>query len=68
MRLVQILAVVVTTAVVSVVYAQSEPATRMPRPQELGPGTVAAMIKVIDGLTLENSSQPINFDGSVLPW
>ena len=27
-----------------------------------------AMIKVIDGLTLENSSQPINFDGSVLPW
>jgi len=26
------------------------------------------MVKVIDGLTLENSSQPINFDGSVLPW
>ena len=30
--------------------------------------SVAAMIEVIDGLTLENSSQPINFDGSVLPW
>ena len=30
--------------------------------------SVAAMIKVIDGLTLENNSQPINFDGSVLPW
>ena len=40
MRLVQILAVVVTTAVVSVVDAQPDPATRMPRPQELGPGTV----------------------------
>jgi NAD(P)-dependent dehydrogenase (short-subunit alcohol dehydrogenase family) len=30
--------------------------------------SVAAMIKVIDGLTLENSAQPINFDGNVLPW
>jgi NAD(P)-dependent dehydrogenase (short-subunit alcohol dehydrogenase family) len=30
--------------------------------------SVAAMIKVIDGLTLENSTQPINFDGGVLPW
>jgi NAD(P)-dependent dehydrogenase (short-subunit alcohol dehydrogenase family) len=30
--------------------------------------SVAAMIKVIDGLTLENSRQPINIDGSVLPW
>jgi NAD(P)-dependent dehydrogenase (short-subunit alcohol dehydrogenase family) len=30
--------------------------------------SVAAMIKVIDGLTPENSSQPINFDGSILPW
>ncbi len=30
--------------------------------------SVAAMIKVIDGLTPENSGQPINFDGSVLPW
>jgi NAD(P)-dependent dehydrogenase (short-subunit alcohol dehydrogenase family) len=30
--------------------------------------SVAAMIKVIDGLTLENSAQPINFDGSILPW
>jgi len=29
---------------------------------------VAAMIKVIDGLTLENSERPFNFDGSVLPW
>ena len=30
--------------------------------------SVTAMIKVIDGLTLENSVQPINFDGSILPW
>ena len=30
--------------------------------------SVAAMIKVIDGLTLENSAQPINFDGTILPW
>lgn len=30
--------------------------------------SVAAMIEVIDGLTLENSGQPINFDGNVLPW
>jgi NAD(P)-dependent dehydrogenase (short-subunit alcohol dehydrogenase family) len=30
--------------------------------------SVAAMLEVIDGLTLENSVQPINFDGSVLPW
>ena len=30
--------------------------------------SVAALIEVIDGLTLENSTQPINFDGSVLPW
>lgn len=29
---------------------------------------VADMIEVIDGLTLDNSAQPINFDGSVLPW
>ncbi len=30
--------------------------------------SVTAMIKVIDGLTLDNSAQPINFDGNVLPW
>jgi NAD(P)-dependent dehydrogenase (short-subunit alcohol dehydrogenase family) len=30
--------------------------------------SVAAMVKVIDRLTLENSAQPINFDGDVLPW
>ena len=30
--------------------------------------SVANMIEVIDGLTLENSAQPINFDGNVLPW
>ena len=30
--------------------------------------SVASMIKVIDGLTLANSAQPINFDGTVLPW
>jgi NAD(P)-dependent dehydrogenase (short-subunit alcohol dehydrogenase family) len=30
--------------------------------------SVSAMITVIDGLTLENSTQPINFDGSMLPW
>jgi NAD(P)-dependent dehydrogenase (short-subunit alcohol dehydrogenase family) len=29
---------------------------------------VAGMIEVIDGLTLENSGQPINVDGNVLPW
>lgn len=23
---------------------------------------------LVDGLILENSAQPINFDGSVLPW
>jgi NAD(P)-dependent dehydrogenase (short-subunit alcohol dehydrogenase family) len=30
--------------------------------------SVANMIEVIDGLTPENSAQPINLDGSVLPW
>jgi NAD(P)-dependent dehydrogenase (short-subunit alcohol dehydrogenase family) len=30
--------------------------------------SVTAMITVIDGLTLDNSAQPINFDGNVLPW
>ena len=30
--------------------------------------SVAAMIEVIDSLTLESSGQPINFDGNVLPW
>jgi NAD(P)-dependent dehydrogenase (short-subunit alcohol dehydrogenase family) len=30
--------------------------------------SVANMIKVIDGLTLDNSALPINFDGGVLPW
>jgi NAD(P)-dependent dehydrogenase (short-subunit alcohol dehydrogenase family) len=30
--------------------------------------SVANMIKVIDGLTLDNSALPINFDGNVLPW
>jgi NAD(P)-dependent dehydrogenase (short-subunit alcohol dehydrogenase family) len=29
---------------------------------------VAAMIKVIDGLTQATSSRPLNYDGSVLPW
>jgi len=29
---------------------------------------VAAMIKVIDGLTLKNSHKPLNVDGTVLPW
>jgi NAD(P)-dependent dehydrogenase (short-subunit alcohol dehydrogenase family) len=29
---------------------------------------VAAMIKVIDGLTMANSGTAINFDGTVLPW
>ncbi|HEX5046191.1 MAG TPA: SDR family oxidoreductase [Gammaproteobacteria bacterium] len=32
------------------------------------PDAVAGLIKVIDGLTLENSAQPIYFDGTVLPW
>lgn len=29
---------------------------------------VSAMIKVIDGLTQENSDKPLNFDGKPLPW
>ena len=29
---------------------------------------VAGLIKVIDGLTLENSTAPTYFDGTVLPW
>jgi hypothetical protein len=37
----------------------------LPRPP--GPYFYRAS-EVIDGLTLENSAQPINFDGSALPW
>jgi NAD(P)-dependent dehydrogenase (short-subunit alcohol dehydrogenase family) len=29
---------------------------------------VTAMMRVIDGLTLENSDKPLNYDGTVLPW
>jgi NAD(P)-dependent dehydrogenase (short-subunit alcohol dehydrogenase family) len=29
---------------------------------------VAAMIKIIDRLTLDNNDKPYNFDGTVLPW
>lgn len=29
---------------------------------------VAKIIKIIDGLTLDNSDKPLNVDGSVLPW
>jgi NAD(P)-dependent dehydrogenase (short-subunit alcohol dehydrogenase family) len=32
------------------------------------PDAIAGLVKVIDGLTLENSAQPIYFDGTVLPW
>jgi NAD(P)-dependent dehydrogenase (short-subunit alcohol dehydrogenase family) len=34
------------------------------KPQDV----VAGLIKVIDGLTLENSVAPTYFDGTVLPW
>ena len=32
------------------------------------PDVVAGLIRVIDGLTLENSSAPTYFDGTILPW
>jgi NAD(P)-dependent dehydrogenase (short-subunit alcohol dehydrogenase family) len=30
--------------------------------------SVAGMIKVIDGMTLDNNGKAINYDGSVIPW
>ena len=30
--------------------------------------SVTGMIKVIDGMTLENNGKAINYDGSVIPW
>lgn len=30
--------------------------------------SVAGMLKVIDGMTLENNGKAINYDGSVIPW
>jgi NAD(P)-dependent dehydrogenase (short-subunit alcohol dehydrogenase family) len=44
--------------------AGPETAARQARPPEV----IAGLIKVIDGLTLENSAQPLYFDGTVLPW
>jgi NAD(P)-dependent dehydrogenase (short-subunit alcohol dehydrogenase family) len=44
--------------------AGPETAARQARP----PQVIAGLIKVIDGLTLENSTQPLYFDGTVLPW
>jgi NAD(P)-dependent dehydrogenase (short-subunit alcohol dehydrogenase family) len=42
----------------------AERAARDLRPEQ----SVAGMIKVIAGLTQENSDKPLNYDGSVLPW
>ncbi|MEY4938670.1 MAG: hypothetical protein RIQ93_405, partial [Verrucomicrobiota bacterium] len=42
----------------------AERAAKDLRPEQ----SVAGMIKVIAGLTLENSDKPLNYDGSVLPW
>jgi NAD(P)-dependent dehydrogenase (short-subunit alcohol dehydrogenase family) len=39
-------------------------AARQARPADV----VAGMIKVIDGLTVENSARPIYYDGTPLPW
>src|SRR5687768_17669291 len=39
-------------------------AARQAKPADV----VAGLIKVIDGLTLENSTAPTYFDGTVLPW
>lgn len=44
--------------------AGPETAARQTRPAD----AIAGLIKVIDGLTLDNSAQPIYFDGTVLPW
>jgi NAD(P)-dependent dehydrogenase (short-subunit alcohol dehydrogenase family) len=41
-----------------------ENAARQAKPSDV----VAGLIKVIDGLTLENSTAPTYFDGTVLPW
>lgn len=42
----------------------AEQASREPRPAD----AVAAMMKVIDGLTMAQSGQPLNVDGTPLPW
>jgi len=42
----------------------AEAATRQARPED----SVAGMIHVIDGLTLENSATPLLADGKPLPW
>jgi NAD(P)-dependent dehydrogenase (short-subunit alcohol dehydrogenase family) len=39
-------------------------AARQARPADV----IASLIKVIDGLTLENSAQPLYYDGTPLPW
>ena len=42
----------------------AQQASREPSPAE----AVASMMKVIDGLTLQHSGQPLNVDGTPLPW
>jgi hypothetical protein len=43
----------------------AENAARQGKPVEV----INMLIKVIDGLTLENSGgQPVYFDGTLLPW
>lgn len=44
--------------------AGPDTAARQARPAD----AIAGLIKVIGGLTLDNSGQPIYFDGTVLPW
>jgi len=44
--------------------AGTETAARQARPAD----SIAGVIKVIDGLTVENSAQPLYFDGTPLPW
>lgn len=42
----------------------AERASQDQRPE----AAVAAMIRVIDGLTLEQSGLPFNFNGKQMPW
>ena len=42
----------------------AQQASREPSPAD----AVASMMKVIDGLTLQHSGQPLNVDGTPLPW
>lgn len=40
----------------------------VPGPKLDAPTSVAGMIKVIDGLTLEESGLHINYEGNIVPW